>query len=134
IARRARRVKALRPGDRARAKLAIDPASDAVAWKVDLPAARPLGDFEVLVDAASGRVLRSASLLRHAIGQAKLYLPNPPAEQGGYAGIGSGRSADRHDRNTRRLTGLRRQESLRRLKPGQDCLVGRYVKALLHRP
>jgi Fungalysin/Thermolysin Propeptide Motif len=134
IARRARRVTALRVGARAHAVLAIDPARGSPAWRVDLPAARPFGDFEVLVDAASGRVLRSGNLLRRATGRARLYVPNPPAEQGSYAGIGSGRHADRHDRNTPRLTRLRRRVSLRRLKPGQDCLVGRYVKALLHRP
>ena len=135
IARRARRVRALRAGERAREALVIDPAAGGrVVWRVDLPAARPFGDFEVLVDAASGRVRRSGNLLRDAAGRARLYVPNPPAERGGYAGIGRRPAADRHDRNTRVLTGLREPVSLPRLKSGQDCLVGRYAKALVHKP
>jgi hypothetical protein len=135
IARRAVRVRALRPGDHVRASLAIDPGSGGVlAWRVDLPAARPLGDFEVLVDAASGRVLRRGDLLRDAMGRAKLYVPNPPAERGGYAGIGSGRHADHRDHNTPALTALREPVSLPRLRPGQDCLVGRYAEALIDTP
>jgi hypothetical protein len=45
-------------------------------WRVSAPALIPLGDFEVDVDAASGRVLRSVDLLRHADGTGSVYDPN----------------------------------------------------------
>ena len=39
---------------------------------------------------ALGKVLASATVLQYATGKAKLFNPNPPVEQGGYGGIGTG--------------------------------------------
>src|SRR5207247_2200556 len=98
----------IRTGDRASAGLAIDPRhADALVWRVELPAARRMRDLEVMVDAASGQVLSKANLLQDFTGKAKIYVPNPPVEQGGYAGLGSGPAADHHGKNTPKLTALR---------------------------
>jgi hypothetical protein len=111
------------------ATLEIDPRRDGkLVWRVDLPAARPLGDFEVLVDAASGDVVHTADLLRERTGHAKLYKPNPVVEHGGARDLG-----DHGDRNTPLLTSLRRPVSLPRIKPGQDCLRGQWANAKLGR-
>src|SRR4051794_33786944 len=46
------------------ADLAIRPgAGGTLVWRILIPAAKPLGDFEVLVDASSGRVVRRDNLL-----------------------------------------------------------------------
>ena len=91
IAKRAGHVRAIRRGDRASASLAIDSShGDTLVWRVEVPAARPLRDLEALVDSHSGRVLATGNRLQYATGKAKLYVPNPPVEQGSYAGIGTG--------------------------------------------
>ncbi len=117
---------------RPRAPLAIDPShGDALVRRALIPAWRPMADFEVIVNAVSGRVLATRDLLQHLVGHARLYTPNPVAVNGGYAGIGQGPFADHRDRNTRKLTRLRRRVELQGIKAGQHCLVGRFVQARL---
>ncbi len=56
------------------------PISTAVArpaWRVTLPAVSPLGDWEVLVDQANGRVLKVRNLLRRVRGTGRVFDPNP---------------------------------------------------------
>ena len=116
------------------ASLAIDPAhGDTLVRRVVIASKRPLNDFEVLVDAASGTVLSKRSLLQHAnqTGHAKLYTPNPVVENGGYGGIGSGVSADHNNHDTAKLTSLRNPVQLPRIKSGQHCLLGTYVDSRL---
>jgi hypothetical protein len=116
------------------AALAIDPEDgDALVRRVVIASKRPLDDFEVLVDARSGKVLGKRSLLQHATrtGHAKLYTPNPVVENGGYGGIGTGKDADHNDHDTAKLTSLRNAVKLPRIKSGQHCLVGRYVNSRL---
>jgi Fungalysin/Thermolysin Propeptide Motif len=134
-ARRAGRVRTIRGGDRPSARLAVDRRRGGLlVWRVELPAARPMRDLEVLVDARSGRILSKANLLHYAHGTARLYVPNPPAEQGGYGGIGKRPSADNRDRDTHKLTRLREQVRLPRLERGQDCLKGRWAAARYDHP
>ena len=113
---------------RATASLAIEPgAGGTLVWRVMIPAARPLGDFEVLVDAASGRVVGRHNLLeRFQNGTAKLYDPNPVVEHRGANGL----RRDHRDRDTPLLRKLRRRVRLPNLADGQDCLRGRWVHAL----
>jgi hypothetical protein len=123
-------------GERARpsAALAIDPEhGGALVRRVVLASVRPLKDFEVIVDAASGRVLAKRNLLKDASAQAKLFTPNPIATNNGYGGIGTQPSADHHDHDTSKLTGERVAVSLPRIKSGQHCLIGKYVNARLGR-
>ncbi len=97
-----------------------------LVWRVVVPSAQPLGDFEVLVDAASGRVVRTRDLLRHwRRGQARLYNPNPVVQRNSSSQL----SKDRGDRNTRLLTSLRRLVVLHGIREGQSCLRGRWVQA-----
>ncbi len=112
--------------------LAIDPdhGGDLVR-RVVLASGHPQKDFEVLVDASSGKVLSQRNMLHYSNGVAKLYTPNPIAENNGYKGLGTGRSADHHDHNTAKLTSLRRRVTLPRLDSHSHCLTGKYVKALL---
>ena len=110
------------------ASLAIAPGDGGtLVWRVEVPSARPLGDFEVLVDAGSGTVLESRNLIRdYRTGHAKLYDPNPVVEHGGWSGLKS----DHHDRNTPLLTSLRRRVALHDIRRGQHCLRGRFAHAL----
>jgi Fungalysin metallopeptidase (M36)/Fungalysin/Thermolysin Propeptide Motif len=101
-----------------------------LAWKVELPSARPPADYEVLVDAVSGEVLSVHNLLQDfRTGRAKLYDPNPVVENGGFKGLRS----DHNDRDTKLLTSLRRRVSLRKIKGGQDCLRGEWANAKVGR-
>jgi hypothetical protein len=101
-----------------------------LVWRVVIPSARPLADFEVLVDAVSGAVLKTRNLLRDfRTGRAKLYDPNPVVEHGGFDGLRN----DRHDQDTDLLTTLRRPVLLRNIRPRQHCLRGRWVHARLGR-
>jgi hypothetical protein len=134
-ARRAGRVRTIRGGDRPSARLAVDRRHGGLlVWQVELPAARPMRDLEVLVNARSGRILSKANLLRYAHGTARLYVPNPPVEQGGYGGIGKRPSADKGDGDTHKLTRLREKVRLPRLAQGQDCLKGRWAAARYDHP
>jgi len=110
------------------AELAIEPGEGGtLVWHVLVPAAKPLGDFDVLVDAASGQVLSSHNLIeRFQTGHAKLYDPNPVVEHHGAKGL----RRDHHDKDTPLLRKLRRKVSLPGIDDGQDCLRGRWVHAL----
>jgi Fungalysin metallopeptidase (M36)/Fungalysin/Thermolysin Propeptide Motif len=113
------------------AALAIEPGDGGtLVWRIVIPAARPLGDFEVLIDAASGRVVRTRDLLQHSRrGHAQLYNPNPVVENNGSSGL----RRDKRDRNTRLLTSLRRPVTLHDIRGGQRCLRGKWVHAKLGR-
>jgi Fungalysin metallopeptidase (M36) len=108
--------------------LAIRPGlGGTLVWRVLIPAARPLGDFEFLVDAATGRVLSRHNLLEYyQRGKAKLYNPNPVVEHHGARGL----HKDHHGKDTPLLRKLRRKVPIPNLDDGQDCLRGRWVHAL----
>ena len=110
------------------ANLAIQAgAGGTLVWQVTIPAARPLGDFEVLVDAASGEVIARHDLLRyHQTGKAMVYKVNPVVQHGGAKHLWG----DHHGRDTRLLRRLRRKVKLPNIDDGQDCLRGRWVHAL----
>jgi hypothetical protein len=112
----------------ASATLAIKPGHGGLlVWRVLVPSARPLGDFEVLVDARTGDVVERNDLTRSfQTGRAKVYRVNPVVQHRGARHLWS----DRHDRDTRLLRQLRRQVSLPNLESGQHCLRGRWVHAL----
>ena len=101
-------------------------------WRVELPSGLPIKDLEVLVDAGSGDVVSKTDQLQHAAGKAKLYVPNPPVEQGGYAGLGTGVAADHKDHDTAKLTALREAVKLPRMQG--DCLKGKFVEARYDKP
>jgi hypothetical protein len=114
------------------ASLAIQPSDHGtLVWRVVIPSARPLGDFEVLIDAVSGRVLRTRDLLQHfRTGHAKLYNPNPVAERHSFFG---GLRSDHKDKNARLLTSLRVPVTLPNIRNAQNCLRGRWVHAKVGR-
>jgi hypothetical protein len=113
------------------ASLAIQPGDGGtLVWRVVIPSARPLRDFEVLIDAVSGRVVRIRNLLQHSRrGHAQLYNPNPVAQSNGSSRL----RRDRRDKNTRLLTSLRRPVALHSIRRGQSCLRGKWVHAKLGR-
>jgi hypothetical protein len=108
----------------ARARLGIDAPSGRLAWEVSLPAADPLGDHLVVVDARSGVTLRSRDLLWRATASANLFDPNPVVTQGGYGSL-----RDAKDRDSPLLTSLRVPVSLPRITSTRGCLVGVYADA-----
>jgi hypothetical protein len=111
------------------AGLAIEPGGGGtLVWRVLIPAARPLADFEVLVDALSGAVVSVRDLLQQSRrGHAQLYDPNPVAQSRRSAGV----RRDHRDKNTARLTSLRRPVTLRNIRKRQRCLRGKWVHAKL---
>jgi Fungalysin metallopeptidase (M36)/Fungalysin/Thermolysin Propeptide Motif len=117
---------------RTSAALAIDPDDGGgLVWRVLVPSARPLGDFEVLVDALSGHLVHVSDRLQpFRTGRAKLYDPNPVAERHSFFG---GLQSDHHDRNTKLLTSLRVPVRLRNISEDQDCLRGRWAHAKVGR-
>jgi len=126
LARSSVRSRALRA--RVSATLAIKPGHGGrLVWRVLVPSARPLGDFEVLVDAATGALLARNDLMREfQTGRANLYRVNPVVQHRGARHLWS----DRHDHDTRLLRRLRHRVALPKLKSGQHCLRGRWVHAL----
>ena len=110
-------------------RLVIEPGEGgAVAWEVVLAGTRPLADLLVVVDARSGAVLAREDLLKRYRGRARLYDMNAVMRNDGYTGM-----RDRGDRNSRRLTRLRRGVELRRLQSARGCLRGRWVEARVGR-
>ena len=111
--REARRPCARAPlGDRSSASLAIDPRhGDALVWRVEVPAAQPMEDLEVFVDAGSGRVLAkgNSAPLRDRQGQA---LQPEPA-----CGAGELR---RHRHGCRRRPQRQRHRQAHRPAQGRD--------------
>ncbi|MFC2150308.1 T9SS type A sorting domain-containing protein [Calditrichota bacterium] len=59
-----------------RAVLPVD-GLPVACWKVALPAASPLGDFEALVDARDGTILNFEDRLQRLTGQGKVFDPDP---------------------------------------------------------
>jgi hypothetical protein len=107
---------------RATARLAVDPGTESVVWRVLIASGRPLADYEVLVDAADGTIVRVGDQLHYATGGALLYVPNPVVQQGSYSGL-----KDRDDRDSPRLTNLRVPVALERITSVKGCLEGQYV-------
>jgi Zn-dependent metalloprotease len=119
----------------ARAELVIHPAGDGVlAWLVSVSSERPLGAFEVLVDAGSGSVIETRDLIWDATGQASIFVPNAVVENGGYEQPpGTYDIADRKDRDSDALTALRTPVTLERLNEKRPCLKGKYAEVRLGR-
>jgi hypothetical protein len=115
-------------------RLAIEPGDGGtLVWRVLVPSARPLGAFEVLVDARSGTVVRARNLIRNfKMGHARLYNPNPVVERA-RSGSLRGLQSDHMDRDTPLLTRLRRRVTLPNIHRGQRCLRGRWAHARLGR-
>jgi Fungalysin metallopeptidase (M36)/Fungalysin/Thermolysin Propeptide Motif len=113
------------------ASLAIQPGGGGtLVWRVVIPSARPLADFEVLIDAVAGRAVRTRNLIQHSRqGRAQLYNPNPVAQSNGPSGL----RRDHRDKNTGLLTSLRRPATLHDIREGQRCLRGKWVHAKLGR-
>jgi hypothetical protein len=101
----------------------ILPRLERLAWRVLLPGARPLGDFEVLVDARGGAVLRLRNLLEEATTPALVFDPNPVVEQGSRDGL-----ADNGNSDTGVPASLYRNVTLPDLET-TGCLVGEWVTA-----
>jgi hypothetical protein len=126
LARSSVRSRALRA--HVSATLAIKPGHGGrLVWRVLVPSAMPLGDFEVLVDAATGDVVARNDLTRDfQTGRANVYRVNPVVQHRGARHLWS----DRHDRDTRLLRRLRHRVALPNLEGGQHCLRGRWAHAL----
>jgi hypothetical protein len=110
------------------ARLGIDRAGGGLVWQVVLPAWKPVGDYEVTLDANSGEQLRIRDLAQHLTGAAEIFNPNPVVEQGSYKGL-----KDRNDKDSSLLTSLRLPVALERLTDTKGCLSGQYVDARLGR-
>jgi hypothetical protein len=111
-----------------RAGLALLPGRpDRLVWRVVIPSARPLGDFEVLVDARSGAPVRVRNLIQRASAKALVFDPNPIVEQGSRTGL-----VDNNNADSTALTALYRPVTLQDLDPA-GCLTGLWVNAVLSR-
>jgi Fungalysin metallopeptidase (M36)/Fungalysin/Thermolysin Propeptide Motif len=109
----------------ASASLAIAPHLRRLVWRVVLPAAVPLGDFEVIVDARNGRVLRLRNLVKDATAPALVFIPNPVVEQGSRDGLADNNNADSGVPHS-----LYRPVTLPDLQ-SSGCLSGQWVTAII---
>lgn len=125
LARRALDVRSLRARPRvSRAALARRGRARLV-YDVLLPAASPLADLDVLVDARTGRVLRASNLLEGFTGSAQIYDPDPVKMHGSFAGL-----SDHRDADSALLTSLRMPVVLEDLT-SPNCLIGRWARVVL---
>ena len=108
-----------------RASLVVLPRLHRLAWRVLVPGARPLGDFEALVDARSGALVRLRNLVENATTPALVFDPNPVVEQGSRTGL-----ADNNDTNYPALDPLYRPVTLLDLGT-VGCLQGQWVNAIV---
>jgi Fungalysin metallopeptidase (M36)/Thrombospondin type 3 repeat/Fungalysin/Thermolysin Propeptide Motif len=112
-----------------RAGLAIAPRLNRLVWRVVIPSARPLGDFEVLVDARTGAFVRLRNLIQNASTPALVFDPNPVVEQGSRDGL-----ADNGNADSGVPAALYRKVTLENLEAqASGCLAGLWVNALLGR-
>ena len=81
-------VRSSRTVGRVRAGKAILPRARGArtVWRVVFRTARPVGAFEILVDARTARVLRRRSLIRRAPNEVRIFDPNPVVANGGSGG------------------------------------------------
>ena len=107
----------------ARASRVILPFLRRTAWRVVLPSARPLADFEVLVDARTGALVRLRNLVKDATTPALVFDPNPVVEQGSRTGLADNGNADSPE-----LAPLYRKVTLQDLD-ASGCLAGQWVNA-----
>jgi Fungalysin metallopeptidase (M36)/Fungalysin/Thermolysin Propeptide Motif/Thrombospondin type 3 repeat len=113
----------------AHARHAIAPRTGRLVWRVVLPAARPLGDFEVLVDARTGSLLRLRDLVQDATAPALVFDPNPVVEQGSRDGL-----TDNSNSDDGVPFSLYRSVTLQDLgAQSNGCLSGAWVNALIAR-
>jgi hypothetical protein len=110
------------------AQLGIDRASGDLVWRVVLPAWKPLGDFEVTLDAVSGQRLRVRDLVQRLTGSANVFSPNPVVTQGSYSGL-----KDKNDKDYALLNSLMFPVALERLTDTKGCLKGQFVDSRLGR-
>ncbi len=108
-----------------RASLVVLPRLHRLAWRVLVPGARPLGDFEALVDARSGALVRLRNLVEEATTPALVFDPNPVVEQGSRTGL-----ADNNDADYPALDPLYRPVTLLDLGT-VGCLQGQWVNAIV---
>ena len=96
-----------------------------IAHEVWVYAAEPLGDFLVVVDAHTGKILFQENRLVFAVGQGYVYLPNP------YQSSGITTEPDNGDATNAFLDGQRVLVAIERLDDGTHRLKGEFVDLTL---
>ena len=92
-----------------------------LAWLVVLPARAPRADWNVVVSARSGDVLKAFDSIKRVDGSALTYAPNP-VQQTGNTGL-----RDINDTDQAALTAARQAVTLTDLNAGTNQLRGTYV-------
>lgn len=67
----------LRGEQKAELSLLPEEGADRLVYKVSIPARKPVGDWEVIVDANSGKVLSKTNLIQKFKATGKVFSPNP---------------------------------------------------------
>ena len=113
---------------RVRARRAILPRAGGArtVWRVVFRTARPIGAFELVVDARTARVLRVRDLARRAAGEVQIFDPNPVVANGGRGTL----SDSRADSTFKSPNNLYEVQPLLRLLDAQ-CLVGLHARVEL---
>ena len=96
-----------------------------IAHEVWVYAAEPLGDFLVVVDAHTGKILFQENRIAFATGQGAVYRPNP------YQTSGDTTAPDNGDATSAFLDGERVTVTLERLDDGTGRLKGEFVDLTL---
>ncbi|MEA2134061.1 MAG: hypothetical protein QOC68_1970 [Solirubrobacteraceae bacterium] len=100
----------------------------ALAWLVVLPTRAPRGDWNVVVSARRGDVLKAYDAIRHVDGSGLTNAPNP-VQQTGNTGL-----RDNADSNQAILNSARVRVPLTDLSAGSNRLVGTYTDTTLSDP
>ena len=109
------------------ARLAIQRGSGGtLVWNVRIPSAQPLGDFQVLLGAESGEVLRRQPIAGLPGREGAGLRPESSGQQSRRP-----RSPRQGGRDSKRLNDLRVRVKLHRLVDHQHCLKGRFAKVLV---
>lgn len=111
--------------DSASGELVWHPTSNGetvLAWKTTIRSIDPIGDFETIVDADSGKVLATDNLAVFASGTGDVFEPNPYQTKGSGTGL-----ADNNDANSAALDAELISVTLQRLDPGTGLLSGEWV-------
>ncbi len=96
-----------------------------LAWLVVLPTRAPRGDWNVVVSARNGNVLKAFNAIKHVNGSALTYAPNP-VQQTANTGLRDNADSDQAILNSARVP-----VTLTDLSPGSNRLVGTYVDTTL---
>jgi hypothetical protein len=106
-----------------------EPQVARVCWLINVPTLEPLGDWSILVDGPTGKVISKQNLIRNDSGEGWVYLYSNPIQTGGNLAWPAPDDADHDILTAQETTGLPNYPSVQllHLASGTEQLVGDFV-------